>query len=186
VTITGVLDQPGTAAPEPNTSVTLLGHPYGASPQAIATTTTSSTGGYTFTVSPVHNEVYRVITTLAPHRRTAALYEGVADVVTLSATPTTVQLGQPVTFSGSVLPGKAGHPIYLQREDANGTWDNVAVQRLGASSSYTFRRAFGRPGTRAFRIRIYGGPANVGGASAPVQITVSDTAAPPQSLAQSS
>lgn len=180
VVIGGVLRQSG--GPEPDTSVTLLGQTVDSPPQAIATTTTQPNGAYSFTVSPSRNTAYHVIRTLAPHRHSAVLYEGVSDVVSVSAAPTTVQIGQPVTFTGTVLPGQAGHPVYLQRQDANGSWDNVAVRELGPSSSYKFTRAFARAGTHELRVRIYGGPANVGAASAAVAITVTSGVAPPQSL----
>jgi hypothetical protein len=177
VTISGVLDMPGGSTPEPNTSVTLYGHPFGAHPfTAIATTDTAADGSYSFTQTPVDNEVYRVRTTLAPSRATALLYEGVQDVVTLSASPSTTTVGGPVTFAGNVTPDKAGHLIYLQRKDSAGNWDIVGVSVINASSTYQFTRVFGHAGAKQFRTRIYGGPDNVGGASAPVTVTVSGVA----------
>ncbi len=177
VTISGVLDMSGGTTAEPNTSVTLYGHPFGVHPfRAIAATTTGADGSYSFTQSPTNNEVYRVRTTLAPHRATAALYEGVQDVVTLTASPSSAPVGGPVTFSGNVTPDKAGHLIYLQRKDAAGNWNIVGVGLIKPDSTYSFTRVFGHAGAKQFRTRIYGGPDNVGGASPPVTVTVSGLA----------
>ncbi len=177
VNISGILTIPGGTAPEPNTSVTLYGHPFGAHPfQAIATTDTAADGSYSFTQSPTGNEVYRVRTTLTPHRGTALLYEGVQDVVTLTASSGTTTVGGPVTFSGNVTPDKAGHLIFLQRKDTAGNWNNVGVSLIRTDSTYSFTRIFGHAGAKQFRTRIYGGPDNVGGASAPVTVTVTGVA----------
>src|SRR5207247_481613 len=102
VTLSGVLDQPGSATPEPSTSVTLYGRTVGQSLHALATTVTGADGSYSFTQMPINNEVYRVRTTLAPHRWTAPLFEGVQDVVMLSASTTTVPIGGPIMFVGNV------------------------------------------------------------------------------------
>jgi hypothetical protein len=182
VTIKGILDQAGTNTVEPNTEVTLLGHATGEPEQALADTTTGSDGGYSFTQMPSQNMVYRVITTLNPSRTTASLYEGVADVVTLSASPTTVSIGSPVTFNGTITPGSAGDLVYLQRQDAGGFWHNVGVHVVGATGTYRFTRVFGEPGTRLFRTRVYANGVNVGSASSPVTITVTGAVAPASSL----
>lgn len=182
-TISGTLDKPGTNVVEPNTSVTLYARAAGGTDQAIATTVTSPSGSYSFAnETPLSNTAYRVVTTLNPNRSTATLYEGVSDVVTLSATPTTVQLGQPVSFSGDVNPNKAGEEIDLQRLGANGYWHEVSSARIGSDGSYAFTRAFGQPGTEKLRTRIFADGVNVGGASAPVTITVTDTSAPANTL----
>ena len=67
-------------------------------------------------------------TTLAPHRHSAVLFEGVQDVLTL--TPELDHLGRRghVTFTGTVLPDKAGHVIYLQRLGADGNWHNEEIR----------------------------------------------------------
>jgi hypothetical protein len=181
-TVSGVLDQPGGTTPEANTEVTLLARASRGAVHAIATTTTSPNGSYSFTVSPTTNEVYQVRTTLAPRRHSARLWQGVSDVVTVSASPTIVQVGQPISFSGTVSPDKAGHLIFLQRLDPAGHWVNVGVHLLSTQSAYGFTRDLGRPGAYTFRVRIYGGPVNVGGASAPVQVTVTDAVAPTSTL----
>jgi hypothetical protein len=131
---------------------------------------TDANGNYRFTVTPVHNMVYLVQTTLAPHRHTARLFEGVKDAVTLLGPPTGT-VGQPCTFTGGATPDKAGDAVFLQRLGADGDWHTVAVSTVNAASTFEFTRVFGYPGTKTFRARIPGDSENVGGASSPVQVS---------------
>jgi hypothetical protein len=183
VTVSGVLDKPGSNVVEPSTSVTLYEHGAGQPERVVASTVTGDDGGYSFSgLMPTQNEVYVVRTTLAPRRHSARLYEGVGDVVTLSATPTTVPVGAAVTFAGSVTPDKAGELIYLQRKGSDGFWHDVGVHRIAADGSYSFARVFAQPGGREFRTRIYADGINVGSAAPPVTITVTQAVVSPVSL----
>jgi hypothetical protein len=188
VTIFGVLDQPGSAStPEANIPVTLWArNAYQDRFTPIADTTTGSDGSYSFAPqSPTYNTVYQVRTTLAPRRHTAVLFEGVQDVLTIMPSSTSSQVGGHVTFTGTVLPDKAGHVIYLQRLGADGDWHNEEIRIVSHGSTFQFGWTFGKAGTYQFRARIPGGDGNVGGASAPVTIQVSPatnpTALPPAS-----
>lgn len=172
-TISGTLSMSGTRTPEPNTAVTLYGRSVGQGAfKALAAGTTDANGNYRFTVSPPHNTIYVVRTTLPPRRRTAALFEGVRDLVTMTPSATTSTVGGHITFTGSVTPDKSGHVIYLQKLGADGDWHNVEVRPVHSDASFTFGWTFGAPGTKHFRVRIPGGPFNLGGASAPVAINV--------------
>ena len=85
VKISGVLDKPGTTTAEPNTVVTLYAKTAANRHfTPVGDATTGADGSYSFTELPTENTVYEVRTTLAPHRHTALLYEGVRDVVTLA------------------------------------------------------------------------------------------------------
>ena len=173
VTISGVLDQPGSSAVEPNTEVTLYGRAHGGPDQALATTTTGTDGTYQFlNQMPTTNIAYRVATTLKPRRSTAVLFEGVADTISLTASPMTVPVGEPVTFSGNVSPNKAGQFVYLQRLDPLGQWVIVGWHVINGDGSYQFARVFGHQGTAQFRTRVFADGYNIGAASAPVTITV--------------
>lgn len=172
-TISGILSMPGTTTPDPGVQVTLWGHTSGQPFAPITSTTTLAGGNYSFNVSPAHNEEYQVRTSFAPHRHSARLFEGVQDVVTLNSSSLTSAVGQTVTFSGAVTPGKPGHVVELQRLGADGHFHTVAVKFLNASSSYQFVWRFGTPGMKTFRVHIPGGPANVGGDSPTVGVTVS-------------
>ena len=176
VTLSGMLDSPGSSTGEPNTSVSLFakvpqsGGPY----REVATTTTGTDGSYTFAnVQSITNELYLVRTTFAPRRHTAVLFQGVQDVVTMSSSSSTSTVDGHVVFTGNVTPDKAGHAIYLQRLGKDGDWHTVEVRFLNNASTFQFGWTFGAAGTKEFRARITGGPANVGGASAPVTIVVS-------------
>ena len=176
VTISGVMDSPGTTTPEPGTSVSLFakvpgsGGPY----QELFTTTTGADGSYSFAnVQSTTNELYLVRTTFAPRRHTAVLFQGVQDVVQLFASSSTSTVDGHITFSGTVSPDKGGHVIYLQKLGKDGDWHNVEARFIDNASTFQFGWTFGTAGTKEFRARITGGPVNIGGASAPVTIVVS-------------
>jgi hypothetical protein len=174
VIISGVL---GNA---PDTPVTLWArNAYQSQFTPVADTTSGSDGSYTFPPqTPSYNTVYQVRTTLAPRRHTAVLFEGVQDVLTLTPSSTSSQVGGQVTFTGTVLPDKAGHVIYLQRLGADGDWHNEEMRLVTNASTFQFGWTFGKAGTYQFRARITGDRANVGGASAPVTVQVSPTTNP--------
>jgi hypothetical protein len=175
VTISGALSTSNTDYA--NVPVTLYGRSARGALKAIASTTTNASGDYSFDQTPRSNTVYVVRTTGVPHVRTVGLYQGVADVVSMSASTPTAQEGQAVTFSGSVTPDHAGHWIYLQQQTQGGSWQDIAGVQIGAGSNYAITYRFGQPGTFNLRARIFGGPENIGGASAPVSETVTGVAA---------
>ena len=95
------------------------------------------------------------------------------DALTAQASATTISQGQSVTFTGSVVPDKTGHVIYLQRLNAAGTaWHVIALAEIGSNSSYSITQAFFDVGSEVVRVKIPGGPDNQGAASAPFTITV--------------
>ena len=176
VTISGVLDEPSsTTTPDPSIPVTLWArNAYQTQFTPVADTTTGTDGSYSFAPqAPGYNTVYQVRTTLAPKRHSAVLFEGVQDVLSMTPSSTTSEIGGRVTFTGTVLPDKAGHVIYLQRLGADGDWHNEEIRVVSNASTFQFGWVFGKAGTYQFRARITGDRANVGGASAPVTITVS-------------
>jgi hypothetical protein len=179
VTISGVL----TNAPV-NTPVTLWArNAYQNHATPVADTTTGAGGSYMFAPqTPSYNTVYVVRTTLAPHRHSAASFEGVEDVLSMTPSSTTSQIGGHVTFTGTVLPDKAGHVIYLQRLGSDGNWHNEEIRLVTNASTFQFGWTFGKAGSFEFRARITDGGGNVGGASTPVTIQVAPTAVSPTML----
>jgi hypothetical protein len=172
-TISGVVDQPGTSVPDGSASVSLYQHtPNGGPFRLTQTTTTGSDGSYSFTVQPTTNEWYLAKLTFTPKVRSAPLFQGVQDVVSLTG-PSTATVDQHVEFTGSVTPDKAGHVIYLQKLGADNAWHTVEIRTVGAGSTFAFGWTFGAAGNREFRARITGGPANVGGVSTAVPVVVS-------------
>lgn len=183
-TLSGTLFMPGsTTTPRPSVPVILYGSTAGGPFRALASTITGSDGTYSFTQVPQFNTVYRVLIQGAPPqsqgpgpRKTADVPVGVQDIVTIGASATTAPQGGSVTLSGNVTPDKSGHPIYLQRLDATGHWQVVAVGTINAGSTYSFQYTFGQPGTVELRTKVPGGPRNLSGASTPVTFTVAGVA----------
>jgi hypothetical protein len=185
VTISGVLDQPGTTTGEPNTPVELWGRTADQRKYTLlASGNTGQDGSYSFTQSSLTNNTNYFVSTVptkgVKRRRTAVLFQGVQDVLTLQASSPTVQVGQSVTFSGTVSPVKADHVVYLQRQGKDGDWHTVQVQVTQSDGSYQFNYTFGAPGPFKFRARMFHDEHNVGGASPSVDVTA--TLPPPSSL----
>lgn len=188
----------GKVAVGPGRPVTLMAHTaHQPGFRPVAEATTNSAGEYSFPAqSPTNSTFYRVKadTRACPVQAgvvcpaialrpisSAVLYEGVKDVLTAQASPTTVQAGQVVTFSGVVSPDHTGHVIYLERENAHAPGFHVIqVWFIGAGSAYAIPHRFYEPGTKLVRVYVPGGPENQGAASAPFNITV--TPAPPSTL----
>ena len=161
----------------------------------IAQTTSNSSGEYSFPAQSLLNSTfYRVdagqpvcppgeacpAIALKPVS-SAVLYEGVKDVLSAQASPTTVQAGQSVTFSGTVAPDHTGHVIYLERQDARGTGFHVIqLSFVGAGSAYSIVHQFYDAGSKVVRVYIPGGPENQGAPSQPFTIQV--TPAPASAL----
>jgi hypothetical protein len=154
---------------------------------AVAQTTSNSSGEYSFPAqSPANSTFYRVDAgqIVCPPNAvcpaiafkpvsSAVLYEGVKDVLTAQASPTTVQAGQSVTFSGTVSPDQTGHVIYLERQNAHGPGFHVVqLSFVGANSAYAIVHRFYDAGTKLLRVYIPGGPDNQGAASPSLTIQV--------------
>lgn len=180
VTLRGTLAAPANA----NTAVTLYGRTNGRGFRALATATTDAAGAYSFVQTPANTTVYQVRTGVPQQRRSAELVLPVRSTATLTASAATTAVGQPVTFTGTVAPGKAGHVVELQRQFPDGNWYTVALGRVRNGSTYSIARAFGAPGSVTLRVLVPGGPRNARGLSAPVTLTV--TAAAPATLAPAS
>jgi hypothetical protein len=183
-TISGVLYLPGPTAtsppiPDPNVNVTLFGRTPGQPFTALGNVNTGTDGSYSFAVSPSSNTVYYVRTTFAPPpvRRTTELFEGVSDLVSLTASSPTAVVGQTVTFTGNVTPDKAGSVVEPQRLGKDGNFHTVAERLVNGASAYRFVWRFGNQGTFTFRTMVPGDPFNLSGTSSPVTVTVS---LPPQ------
>jgi hypothetical protein len=180
--ISGKLDQPGTSNPEPNTLVQLWGRtPDQPRFAVLGDATTGSDGSYSFTQAGLTtNRVYYVATMPLPHTKrqhTALLYQGVQDLVTMQASTSAASTAQTVTFSGTVLPDKTGHLIYLQKLGKDGDWHTIALAIVGHGSTFQFTWTVGSPDTYSFRARVPSDENNVGGASAPVTVIATAPAA---------
>jgi hypothetical protein len=172
----------GTATGKASELVTLLArtvHQHGFAPAGEVTT--NSSGEYTFPAQFLTNSTFYEVR--AGGQKSAVLFEGVEDMLTAKVSSSTVQAGQSLTFSGTVIPDHTGHIIYLERQNASGTGFRVVqIATIGAGSSYSITHKVYDPGTKVFRVRIPGGPDNEGVASSPFTIQV--TPAPASSLTQ--
>jgi hypothetical protein len=174
VKISGMLSPGPTAQPA---FVQLWGRPAsGGAFQFVGQTPVAANGAYSFTVTPTVNTVYQARAPFGAHRASAALWQGVRDVLTLTPSSATSTVGGTVTFNGTVIPDKTNHVVYLQRLGPDGDWHSVEARFVGFGSTYHFGWTFGKAGTFKFRARIYSDGRNVGSASAPVTITVSGLA----------
>jgi len=151
--------------------VTLLAHVRDQGFAPVAQSTTDASGNYAFPAqTPVFSTFYKVT---GAGKSSAILFVGVKDVLTATASATSVPAGQTVTFSGGVAPDKTGHVIYLQRQNASGgDFHTVQVATVGTGSVYAIVHRVFDPGTKVFRVMIPGGPDNQGTASQPFTITV--------------
>ena len=166
----------GTVAGAVNQPVTLFGRGRGASYAQVAQGTTNNKGEYSFTQSPLVSTFYRVT---SAGKSSAVLFEGVKYVLTAGVSGTSVQAGQPLTFSGTLTPGVLGHPVYLERENASGGGFHVVeVGTVGEHSTYSITAPIYGSGKENFRIKVPGDPANQSASSASFSVEVTHSPAP--------
>jgi hypothetical protein len=161
----------GVVAGTPNTTVTLMGRTASGKNAPLGTAKTDATGKYSFApVAPLTSMFYKV---QGAGRTSAILYQGVKYILTASSSASSVQSGQPLTFSGSVTPAKAGHAIYLEKLNAIGqNYHVVAVGTVASNGTYSISRAFFAPGAYTLRVKIPGDSENGGTASTAFPTTV--------------
>jgi hypothetical protein len=170
VTITGV------AAGAAHQAVMLLASTGGHAFVAVAKDTTDGSGIYTFTASPVQSTFYRVISVTTA---STGLFVGVKYLLTPGVSPTTVQAGQQLTFSGTLVPARVGQVVYLEREKPSGIdFGPVAVGTVDAASSYSLVHTFYDVGTCVMRIRVPATSETQGSTSEPFTISVTPSSAP--------
>lgn len=171
----------GVALGAPGQALKLLartpGHPFA----PIAETSTDEDGAYEFSVSPLQSTTYRVssATTLS-----TPLFEGVKYDLTLSAAPSSVAAGTPLSLSGTLLPAHPGQIVFLERENLSGTGfrllDSAIVE---ADGSFTIAHTFTRQGSSTLRVRVPADAASQGSTSPPFVLAVSAPATPSEEAA---
>ncbi len=171
VTISGTLS--GVNTP---TTVQLWARPATGGPFTFVNQMSTSNGDYSWGVLPAVNTVYEARTASPPFKQSAELWQGVRDVLSLSASSNASTVGGRVMFSGTVAPDKAGHAVYLQRLGPDGDWHSVEESFVRYNDTFQFVWPFGKAGTYQFRARIFSDGSNVGSASAPVTVSVSGNA----------
>jgi hypothetical protein len=147
-------------------------------PSPVATTMSTGGGTYTFVLSPLQSTIYQVS---GAGKSSTHLFEGVKYGLTSAVSATTVQAGQPLTFSGTVTPGHVGHPVYLQAQSPSGIgYHAVQVGTVSAGSTYSIAYVPFVPGTKKLRIKVPGDHENQGTAGSTFTITI--TPAPAAAL----
>jgi len=160
----------GTLANGANQKVTLISRPRGGTFTKAGEATTNGNGEYSFTVSPQPSTFYRVN---GAGISSAVLFEGVKYVLTASVSATTIQSGQPLTFSGTVAPDRVGHAVYLERENAfGGGFHVVDVGSVTSSGTYSIVHYMFGSGKQVYRVKVPGDPENQGTSSSPFSIEV--------------
>jgi hypothetical protein len=161
-TITGV------AAGPPSQTVTLLARTHGQAFVPLAKDTTEAGGAYSFTVTPLQNTTYRVISASA---RSTTVFEGVSYALSAEAPVSTVQTGVPVNFSGTVVPAPVGAVVHLERRNASGIgFHIVGVGTVTSSYTYSIADTFKLAGSAVMRITVPAGPQTI--ASTSPEITI--------------
>ena len=109
-----------------------------------------------------------------PNRAVSAVaFVGVRVTLNVQTTPTTINQGQSVTFTGTLNPDETGRNIYLERLNASGDeWHIIASSVVTTGSAYSITESFYEPGSETVRVAIPGSPANQGNATPPIPITV--------------
>lgn len=78
--------------------------------------------------------------------------------VSLMATPSSLTLGDPVTFTGKATPFVAGAAVQLQQLSAD-TWSTIATSTLSAKGMFTFSLTPTATGTGSYRVLVDGSTA---------------------------
>jgi hypothetical protein len=165
VTISGV------AAAATNEPVKLLARTTG-SYAVVAETNTDAEDNYTFTQTPLQNTSYMVSDATT---RSTVLVEDIGFALTPATTPSTVQVGEQLTFSGTIAPASEGEQVvYLERSSSNVGFHVVATGTVNASSQYQISYTFNRPGVYVMRIKVPGDGRLRASTSAPFTVTAAN------------
>jgi hypothetical protein len=96
----------------------------------VASTTSATSGAYSFTVKPDKNTAYRVVARTSPPIRSAEPEVSVRFKVSLRLSDYTPSRCERVRFSGSVQPEHDGRVVYIQRRTSSGSWRGVGRTTL--------------------------------------------------------
>ena len=162
----------GIAAGSGPQALTLLARTRGGAFAPVATTNSEGDGSYAFaSLSPAADTWYEVTGTYA---RSTILFEGVRPKLSAQVSSPSVSSGDPVTFTGTVEPARAGEVVNLEREDPDGlAFEMVQAATVAPGGSFSIEQVVSGNGTQAFRV-VLGGAAAMQAASSgllDVQVT---------------
>lgn len=135
----------------------------------IATATSSATGAYAFSVIPLINTRFRVVTTATtPQVISGELAQTVNQRVSFSVGDKTPRKGAKVRFYGTVTPARDGSYVSLQKRSSTGAFNTIARIKLtdagDARSNYSRRVAVKSNAT--YRVTVPATPSLGAGISA--------------------
>jgi len=139
----------------------------------LGTVAVGSTGRFSYVHVPPKNFEYQVEYTggtAVQGSRSAVITVLLAPTVTVVASPTTVNRGGTVRFSGQTYPARVSTQVILQFF-YNNVWNNVLVGATASNGSYVLNARLFRPGTYYYRIVVPGNTQYTTGISALVRIT---------------
>jgi hypothetical protein len=151
--------------------VSVTGHTFGGVFTPVGETTAGTGGAWEIKIpSAVQNTHYYAV---SGSYHSAQVYVGVKWDITTNPVPSTVASGTLVTFSGTAEPTtRTGHPVYLERRDATGSWHVVNLGFTGAGGSFSIPWYVIGSGKEAYRIKIPGDRINVATASPALELEV--------------
>lgn len=152
--------------------------PFTAPFSRVASTTTSATGSFAFTVAPFAATRYRVTGKAkhSPQTVSPVVTVKVRYKLTLRVSDSTPKAGQRVRFSGLVYPAHDGRKVSIQRRTASGSWKTLKrtalVSRVGSppQSAYQTSLRVGRSGR--YRVSIGSDADHVRNHSSPRRLRV--------------
>jgi hypothetical protein len=149
----------------------------------VGKTTTDAAGFYEFARAEsvvVSNRSWYVKATGANGVHSRTVHERVAALVSLAASASTGETGQPIVFSGSVTPNHAGEEVLLQKQVGTGGsgWKTLTSALLGPGSNYAIPYRFRLPGADDLRVRLPGDERNTAAVSDASTVTIQQTQNP--------
>jgi hypothetical protein len=154
----------------------------------VGRTTTDSTGFYEFVRAEsavVSNRSWYVRAAGLESVHSRTVHEHVAALVSLAASVPTGETGQPIVFSGNVLPSHAGEEVLLQEQGPSAAWRTLTRAPLGPGSNYSIPYRFRIPGAYDVRVRLRGDIRNVAAESDATTVTVQQAQNPSFTIATS-
>ncbi len=140
------------------------------------TARTASNGGYSFSVKPTVNTIYRVVAAVSPAVTSGGKTVRVRPLLGLTVSDTTPRAGALVRFSGTVRPPHDRRVVLIQRRTSTGTWGTVGRSTLRAATTGAGRSVYGRSlkvsRSGTYRVRLAAHADNLAGSSRTVTLTV--------------
>jgi hypothetical protein len=174
VALGGAVTISGKLAGSAGDPVTLLARSAGGGFSPVASTTTEAGGAYSFTQTPAQDTVYRVS---SGAQRSMPLRAQVTLALTAVPSASTVQAGEGVTISGTVVPASPGARVYLQHAAPAGVgFQTLGYATVDAGSQYAIAVPPAGPGSAVYRVQIPRLGALHGTVSQPITIVTTASA----------